>query len=217
MKFEPKKTIELIRSQITYEVLPSVSYVAAGDSDPFKILVATMISLRTKDEVTGPASGRLFALADTPQKVASLSIDRIARLIYPAGFYKVKAKNIRKASAIIIEEFNGQVPADLESLLLLPGVGRKTANLVLGLGFGLAAICVDTHVHRVSNRLGWVKTDHPDATEQALMEILPQSCWVEINELLVLFGQQICKPLSPFCSRCELPDICPRINVAKHR
>ena len=161
-----------------------------------------MISLRTKDEVTLPASERLFAVADDPAGIAALEEDEIRKLIYPAGFYRTKARSIRNVAGIIIEQYDGRVPNSVDELTTLPGVGRKTANLVLNLGFDLPAICVDTHVHRISNRFGWVATKTPDQTELALEAILPRHHWIEINELLVGYGQKVCTPLSPRCSEC---------------
>ncbi|HUK11714.1 MAG TPA: endonuclease III [Thermoanaerobaculaceae bacterium] len=185
--------------------------------DPFRLLVACVISLRTKDAVTAAASARLFAVASTPEAVARLAPARIARLIFPAGFYNTTAKQIRAIAQRVARLHGGRVPADLDALLAFPGVGRKTANLVLGLGFGIPAICVDTHVHRISNRLGLVRTKTPEQTEHALEKVLPERCWIDINDLLVTFGQQVCQPVSPWCSRCPLAERCPRIGVTTHR
>jgi endonuclease III len=185
--------------------------------DPFRLLVACVISLRTKDAVTAAASSRLFATARTPATLAALPEGRIAKLIFPAGFYHTKARQIREIARRIADEHGGRVPAEREALLALPGVGRKTANLVLGLGFGVPAICVDTHVHRISNRLGLVRTRTPEQTEYALELVLPKRHWIDINDLLVTFGQQVCQPVSPWCSRCPLAARCPRTGVAKSR
>ena len=185
--------------------------------DPFRLLVACVISLRTKDEVTAQASARLFAVAATPDAVAALPAEHIAKLIFPAGFYNTKARQIRAIANHILSEHEGRVPADLAALLALPGVGRKTANLVLGLGFSIPAICVDTHVHRISNRLGLVATKTPEQTEHALEHALPQRHWIDINDLLVTFGQNVCHPTSPKCSICPLTSRCPRIDVTRHR
>jgi endonuclease-3 len=185
--------------------------------DPFRILVACVISLRTKDEVTAQASARLFAVAATPDSVSRLTEGRIAKLIFPAGFYNTKARQIREIARRVAREHGGRVPADREALLALPGVGRKTANLVLGLGFGIPAICVDTHVHRTSNRLGLVRTTTPEQTEHALEKVLPQRLWIEINDLLVTFGQNVCQPVSPWCSTCPLAERCPRVGVTRSR
>jgi endonuclease-3 len=161
-----------------------------------------MISLRTKDDVTMAVSRRLFAAADTPEAVRALPEQRIAELIYPAGFYRTKAGHIKSVAAIITDDYDGRVPDTVDELTRFPGVGRKTANLVLNLGFGIPAICVDTHVHRIANRFGWVSTQTPDQTESALMEIVPRKHWIATNELLVAFGQNVCTPLSPRCSEC---------------
>jgi endonuclease-3 len=197
--------------------LPSVSAVARENADPFRVLVATMISLRTKDEVTRKAADGLLEQAPGPAQLAALSETRIARLIYPAGFYRTKAKNLRATARAIVSRHAGKVPRDMEELLALSGVGRKTANLVLNLGFGIPGICVDTHVHRISNRMGWVATKSPGQTEQALMKILPKSRWISINELLVRYGQTVCTPLSPWCSICPVSQWCARAGVGRSR
>jgi len=184
---------------------------------PFRLLVACVISLRTKDEVTAEASRRLFEIAPTPNHLAELEEGRIARAIYPAGFYNTKAAQLKEIGRIIRDDFDDEVPASEVELLAMRGVGRKTANLVLGLGFGIPAICVDTHVHRISNRLGMVSTKTPEQTERALMEVLPRDLWVPINDLLVTFGQNRCHPTSPRCTNCPLEDICPRIGVTRSR
>ena len=197
--------------------LPSVSAIARRNHDPFRVLVATMISLRTKDEVTSRASAALLSLAPTPAALAALPAGRIARSIYPAGFYRTKANHLRAVARLLLERHAGKVPPDMEALLALPGVGRKTANLVRNLGFGLPGICVDTHVHRISNRMGWVRTRTPEQTEQALMEILPQRYWIGVNELLVRYGQAVCTPVSPRCSACPAGRWCARVGVGRTR
>jgi endonuclease III len=197
--------------------LPSVSAVARENSDPFRVLVATMISLRTKDEVTSRAAAALLSAAPTPAALAALPVQRIERLIYPAGFYHTKARALRAASAILLSEHDGCVPSEMEQLLALPGVGRKTANLVRNLGFGLPGICVDTHVHRISNRMGWVATKSPEKTERALMEVLPRRYWIAINELLVRYGQSVCTPQSPRCGGCPVSQWCRKTGVGRSR
>ena len=184
---------------------------------PFRLLVACVISLRTKDEVTAEASRRLFAIAPDPSRLAELEVEGIAKAIYPAGFYNTKARQLKDIGRILRDEYGGEVPAKEAALLGLPGVGRKTANLVLGLGFEIPAICVDTHVHRISNRLGMVETKTPEQTERALNEVLPSDLWVPINDLLVTFGQNRCHPTSPRCTGCPLDDLCPRMGVSRHR
>ncbi|MCD4748477.1 MAG: endonuclease III [Thermoanaerobaculales bacterium] len=184
---------------------------------PFHILVACVISLRTKDEVTAEASARLFDLAQTPEALAVLDEGAIAKAIYPAGFYNTKARQLREISAILVAEHRAEVPKNETDLLALPGVGRKTANLVLGIGHDIPAICVDTHVHRIPNRLGMVETLKPEQTEKALMALLPKDIWIPINDLLVTFGQNQCHPVSPRCSTCPLDDLCGRVGVERHR
>ncbi len=184
---------------------------------PFRLLVSCIISLRTKDEVTRTASRRLLAAAPTAAALAALEPEAIAEAIYPAGFYNTKARQLRAIAERICADFDGLVPSSEEALLALPGVGRKTTNLVLGLGFGIPAICVDTHVHRISNRLGLVDTGTPEATERALQRVLPRAHWIEINDLLVTFGQHRCHPTSPRCTGCPLAGECPRVGVSRHR
>ncbi|WP_321302060.1 endonuclease III [uncultured Sphaerochaeta sp.] len=198
-------------------ILPSVSVIAERENDPFRVLIATLISLRTKDEVTLDASTRLFALAKAPESMLSLSEEEIQKAIYPSGFYKTKAKNIRTISRILLEQYAGVVPNDQEALLSLPGVGIKTANLTLNLGFQVEAICVDCHVHQIANRMGWVETKTPEQTEKDLMGIMPRRFWIPLNELLVRYGQLICTPISPFCSKCPEEERCPKMGVKRSR
>ncbi len=195
----------------------AVGTLARRTRDPFRVLVSGLISLRTKDEVTGEASARLFRLARTPRAMAGLPAARIASAIYPAGFYRTKGRTIKALSRTLLARHGGRVPDDLDTLLTLKGVGRKTANLVLTLGYGKPGICVDTHVHRINNRLGIVRTKTPEQTETALRKVLPPRYWITYNELLVRFGQNVCLPVSPFCSRCPVFDLCPRIGVTRHR
>jgi endonuclease-3 len=190
---------------------------SSSDNDPFRVLISCLLSLRTKDKVTGEASERLFKLARTPKALSQLSAKKIERTIYPVGFYRVKAKRIRDLSRLILRKHNGKVPNTIEELLLLKGVGRKTANLVATLGYGQDGICVDTHVHRITNRLGLVRTNTPTRTEFALREIVPLRYWKELNSLLVAFGQGVCKPISPLCSRCRVRTSCNRVGVTLHR
>jgi len=185
--------------------------------DPYKILLATILSLRTKDATTEQASERLFKLADTPEKMVLLTETEIEKAIFPVGFYKNKAVNIKEISRVLIDKYEGKVPDDLDELLTLRGVGRKTANLTITLGFGKLGICVDIHVHRITNRWGYVSTKTPDETEFALREKLPEEYWIIINDLLVSFGQNLCKPISPHCSICELREFCQRSGVEKSR
>lgn len=185
--------------------------------DPFRLLVACILSQRTKDAVTAQAAARLLAQAPTPSALAHLPEEKIAQLIYPVGFYRTKASQLRQLAHLLLERHGGLVPASREALLALPAVGRKTANLVLGLAFGIPAICVDTHVHRLANRLGLVTTRQPEETEKALEALLPQAYWIPLNDLLVTLGQNLCTPTSPHCSSCPLAARCPRVGVARHR
>ena len=197
--------------------LPSVSEIAELNRDPFRVLISTIISLRTKDAVTLASSNRLFSRADSPQAILDLDVEEIEKLIYPAGFYKTKTRNILEISRILLEQHTGQVPSKKEELLALPGVGIKTANLTLNLGFGIDAICVDTHVHRISNRCGWIQTKTPEESEKALELVMPQKFWIPLNELLVSYGQQICTPISPRCSECPIKKECSKVGVTKTR
>ncbi|MCX5702795.1 MAG: endonuclease III [Candidatus Omnitrophica bacterium] len=211
------KTIKLIEKQVKEFKIPWVTEVAEEDKDPYLVLISCILSLRTKDKTTDEASRRLFKAADTPRKMIRLAASYIQRLIYPVGFYRNKAKVILGISKRLIEDFSGLVPKKLEDLLSLKGVGRKTANLVLGLGYKIPAICVDTHVHRISNRLAWVKTKDPYATEEALKKIIPKSHWIKLNTILVAFGQNLCLPVSPYCSKCSVYTFCRRIGVQRFR
>ena len=196
---------------------PIITFIANRGATPFEVLVSTLLSLRTKDEVTGEAARRLLDAARTPEALVRLTPQEIERLIYPVGFYPTKARRLLAISRILLDRYGGKVPNTLEALTALPGVGRKTAKLVLVEGFKIPAICVDTHVHRISNRIGYVDTRHPDQTEMALRKKLPKRHWVRYNELLVAFGQTVCRPVSPFCSRCPVADMCPQIGVTRHR
>ena len=189
----------------------------AREGDPYKVLISTMLSLRTKDATTEQACSKLFAIASSPEEIARTPLDVIERAIFPVGFYKTKARSIREASRIILEKYGGTVPSGMDQLLGLPGVGRKTANLVIILGFDDMGICVDTHVHRISNRWGYVSTKTPEATEMKLREILPERYWKDINNFLVPYGQHVCLPVSPFCSKCKLFSLCGRIGVKSSR
>ncbi len=195
----------------------AVSEVAAEEPDPFRVLIACLLSLRTQDTTTRPAAARLFRLADTPATMLRLRPRTIERAIYPVGFYRTKARVILGVCRDLLDRFGGRVPDDLEALLTLKGVGRKTANLVRTVGFGKPGICVDTHVHRISNRLGFVRTRTPAETEFALRAKLPRRYWLDYNDLLVAFGQNVCRPLRPRCSVCPVADLCLRVGVTSHR
>ena len=181
------------------------------------MLIACILSLRTQDSTTGPAAARLFAVADTPAAMRRVPAARIAQLIYPVGFYRTKARVILGICRDLLERFEGKVPDTLDELLTLNGVGRKTANLVVTMGFNKPGICVDTHVHRISNRLGYVRTKTPEQTEMALRARLPRRFWIGYNDLLVGFGQNVCTPISPRCSTCPVRARCRRIGVTSSR
>jgi endonuclease-3 len=212
-----REIVETLRREKENWEVPVVSLMAQTGSDPFKILVSTVLSLRTKDKVTEEASKRLFQVVKSPEDLLKLTEEEISNLIYPVGFYRRKAKNLKEIAKILVEKYGGRVPSTIEELLKLPGVGRKTANLVVTLGFGKPGICVDTHVHRIMNRLGYVKTKTPEETEFALREKLPKEYWIEINELLVALGQHICHPTSPKCSQCPISGLCPKVGVNGRR
>ena len=205
--------VAILREEYQKWQTPAVTLVAEGGRNPFKVLVSCIISLRTKDDVTALASTRLFDRAETPVAMQALTAEEIALLIYPAGFYRNKAQQIREISRVLVADYGGRVPDEIDELLLFKGVGRKTANLVLTLGFGKLGICVDTHVHRICNRWGYVTTKTPEQTEMCLRTILPKDYWIEINDLLVAFGQNLCSPVSPRCSVCRLSTRCLRIGV----
>lgn len=184
---------------------------------PFRVLISAMLSSRTKDDVTAQATDRLFKRAPDPQTLSLMDEEEIIDLIYPVGFYRIKARNIKNIARILINEYEETVPGNIDELMKLPGVGRKTANLVLGIAFNIDTITVDTHVHRISNRIGIIKTSIPAETEQDLMQVLPQKYWISFNTYLVLHGQNICKPISPWCSRCKILSFCQQIGVERCR
>jgi endonuclease-3 len=195
----------------------ALAIVAERDRDPFRVLIACILSLRTQDTTTGPAADRLFALADTPAAMLRLTPQAIERAIYPVGFYRTKARGILAICRDLLARFDGRVPDTIDDLLTLDGVGRKTANLVVTMGYGKPGICVDTHVHRISNRLGYVRTRTPEETEMALRATLPRRYWIGYNDLLVSFGQNVCAPISPRCSTCPVRTLCRRIGVTTSR
>jgi endonuclease-3 len=215
--FDIHAAIAILRETMPRFEQPLVDAMGAEGQTPFHILIATILSLRTKDTLTAVVAPRLFAVADTPAAMLALDEQQIATLIYPVGFYRTKARSIRQVSALLLERHGGAVPQALDELLALPGVGRKTANLVLTAGYGLPGICVDTHVHRICNRWGYVQTRDPEATEMALRAKLPPDYWLEINRLLVALGQNICHPTSPRCSICPVAAYCARVGVLRSR
>ncbi|MCA9405595.1 MAG: endonuclease III [Candidatus Omnitrophica bacterium] len=211
------QVVKILKKELKDLPDPSVTLVGKRWKSPFLVLISCIMSLRTKDETTLPASERLFALADTPETMLKLTTKQIEKAIYPVGFYKTKAKTIQGICKDILTKFDGNVPDDIDTLLTMKGVGRKTANLVLTEGFGIPAICVDTHVHRISNRFGYVQTKVPDETEMVLRKQLPKKHWIEYNALLVTYGQNICKPISPLCSGCGVSKYCARVGVTVSR
>ena len=211
------QVFKILRESIAPFTTPAVTRVSETTRDPFKVLISCILSLRTQDGTTGAASERLFNLADSPAKMGRLSTTVIEKAIYPVGFYRNKAGVIRDICITLVERYNSLVPDSIDELLTLKGVGRKTANLVVTMGYGKPGICVDTHVHRITNRWGYIETKKPDETEFVLRKLLPRRYWIPINDLLVTFGQNICKPISPFCSRCRLVDYCGKVDVGKSR
>ncbi|MFC2149140.1 endonuclease III domain-containing protein [Candidatus Auribacterota bacterium] len=209
--------IPILKKEVEKFGVPIVTEFSRQEYDPFKVLISTVLSLRTKDETTREASLRLFKKAATPQKMVKLKQKEIEKLIYPVGFYHTKAKNILNICAILLDQYKGKVPDSIDELLKLKGVGRKTANLVVTLGYGKYGICVDTHVHRISNRLGYINTKNPHDTEFALRKILPKKYWIIYNDILVTYGQNICKPISPLCTKCPINKYCDKRDVKKSR
>ena len=214
---EIHNAIRILRRAVPRWQTPIVTLVAENSESPFQVLISCILSLRTQDATTAQATRRLFTLADTPEKMARLPVPKIEKAIYPVGFYHTKAKNIRDICRTLIKDYSGKVPDEIDELLKLKGVGRKTANLVVTLGYRKPGICVDTHVHRISNRWGYVRTKNPKETEFALRAKLPQQYWLEYNDLLVTFGQHLCRPISPMCSRCPVERYCDKVRVKTHR
>ena len=216
MGFPVSEVLAKVKKAVRGCRIPSVT-VISQKNDPFAVLVSCIISLRTRDEVTDPASDRLLKLAKTPAQLMKLSNAKLEQAIYPAAFFRNKSQSLKKLCKDLVDNYEGRVPDKLEELLKLKGVGRKTANLTLILGHNKPGICVDIHVHRISNRWGYVKTKSPNETEMALRDKLPKCYWKGYNDLLVTFGQNICKPVSPFCGSCPIAEICPKIDVSKYR
>ncbi|HEX2243551.1 MAG TPA: endonuclease III [Gammaproteobacteria bacterium] len=214
---EIHSAMRILRRAVPKWETPIVTLMAETYESPFRVLISCVLSLRTQDATTAKAAHRLFAVADSPEAMVKLTAKKIETLIFPVGFYKTKAKNILDICKTLIENYRGKVPDDIEELLKLKGVGRKTANLVVTLGYKKPGICVDTHVHRISNRWGYVKTATPEKTEFALRAKLPKQYWIEYNDLLVSFGQHLCRPISPLCSQCPVAEYCDRIGVTISR
>lgn len=211
---EMMKTLQTLFS----DDVPAITKISQQEkNDPYLVLIGTLLSLRTKDETTEKAMEKLIKRAKTPQELLKIPEEELQKLIYPVGFFRIKSRTLRDVSEIIINKYGGQVPDSIDELLTIKGIGRKTANLVITEGFGKPGICVDTHVHRISNRLGVVSTKNPHETEESLRRVLPKQYWIIYNTLLVTFGKRICKPISPLCSTCSLSQICKNIGVGLHR
>lgn len=209
--------MRILRRQVPKWETPVVTLMAETYESPFRVLISCILSLRTQDATTAKASHRLFAVADSPQAMVKLTAKKLAKLIYPVGFYKTKSRQILEMCQTIIDRHGGKVPDEIDQLLEFKGVGRKTANLVVTLGYYKPGICVDTHVHRISNRWGYIKTATPEKTEIALRAKLPKPYWIEYNNLLVNFGQHLCRPISPLCSACPVKKYCRRLGVGVRR
>ena len=213
MKFSLPKVLQILTKEVAGYAVPIVDLIAVQTKNPYKVLVATILSARTKDETTAKAAERLFKEAPTLAALAELSEERLAELIFPVGFYKNKAGFLARLPGVLKSEFGNRIPDEVEALTRLPGVGRKTANLVVAVAFKKPAICVDTHVHRIMNIWGYVETSTPLETEMALRKKLPSQYWLTINSTLVAFGQGTCKPVAPHCDRCVIAQYCLRIGV----
>lgn len=211
------RIMKILRREVAKWEAPVLALVAEISKDPFKVFISCLLSTRTQDRTTAQASKKLFGIADTPQKMLELKVEKLEEIIYPVGFYRNKAKNILSICEELVEKYDSKVPDEIDELLKLPGVGRKTANLVVTKGYGKPGICVDTHVHRICNRLGYVSTRTPLATECALRDTLPQEFWIEINYLLVSMGQEICRPITPKCSECPVENLCEKAGVWRSR
>ncbi len=210
--------LRIVKREVRQWEEPVLGVVAReSNRDPFRILISCLLSLRTKDKTTREASARLFALAHQPAMMLTRSLQQIERAIYPVGFYRTKAKSIHAICRRLLDVYGGTVPDSIEELVTLSGVGRKTANLVVTVGFGKPGICVDIHVHRISNRWGYVNTKTPEETEEALRRKLPKQHWITFNDLLVPYGQNLCQPVSPFCSKCKLIEYCDRVGITRSR
>lgn len=217
MDYPIEEVLKILKKYVRGVQTPIVEFVEAQTKDPFKILLATILSARTKDQTTASVLPGLFKKVNKPSDLNKLTESQINKLIYPVGFHKTKAKHLKLLPKVLKEEFNGVLPNNVDDLIKLPGVGRKTANLVVAVGFHKPAICVDVHVHRISNRLGYIKTKDPYETEMTLRDILPKRYWQTYNTILVAFGQHLCKPVSPRCSECPIKNYCKRVGVKKSR
>ncbi len=208
---------KILSKEVKKYKVPVVDLIKIKTQSHFKVLVATILSARTKDETTIKVCERLFTVVKDINDFEKLSESEIEKLIYPVGFYKTKAKYLKKLPKALKEEFEGKIPSEIDDLLKLPGVGRKTANLVRVVGFKKDGLCIDTHCHRILNRLGYIETKTPYESEMALREKLPKKYWKKINYLMVAFGQNLCRPVSPYCSKCPIIDYCNQVGVDKKR
>jgi len=211
---EIHQIVRVLRKEVRQWPVPAIGHYV---DTPFTTLISCILSLRTQDKTTNAASERLFRIASTPETMLAVPAQLIEEAIYPVAFYRVKSRTIHAICEQLLSRFGGEVPSKLEELLELPGVGRKTANIVVTLAFGKPGIAVDTHVHRISNRLGYVRTKTPDDTEMVLRKKLPRRYWLIYNDLLVAYGQNLCKPISPHCSTCKIALYCKRVGVRKSR
>jgi len=209
--------IEIVKKSIKEYEAPVLEKFNRLIREPYWVLISCILSLRTKDETTDRVVRNLYSVAKTPAEVLKIPYNKLEKILYPTGFYHVKTKNVINITRLLLNKYKGVVPDELDELLTIPGVGRKTANLVLTVAFNKPGICVDTHVHKIFNRWGYLKTKDPEKTEFRLREILPRKYWIKINEYLVLFGQHICLSVSPFCSKCPIKKYCPKIGVKRHR
>ncbi len=217
----PKKSIEsvmqILEKYYNYTERTTLNRMKKEDKSPYKILISCLLSLRTRDENTEKVSRQLFEVADTPEKILNLPIKKLEKLIFSSGHYKKKSRVLKSVSKEILEKFNGKVPDKKEELLSIKGIGPKTANIVLSFAFNQCVLPIDTHCHRIPNRLGWVKTKKPEDTEKSLEKILPKKYWCEFNGIFVLFGREICQPISPWCSKCPIKKYCERIGIERSR
>ena len=211
------KTMKILGKYFSKYQEPTIRRTSKKTKDPFKILISCLLSLRTQDKNTAKASERLFNAADTPKKISQLNIKKLEQLIFSSGHYKKKARILKEVSKTLIKKYNSKVPDKKEELLSIKGIGPKTANIVLAFAYNQLVLPIDTHCHRIPNRLGWVRTKTPEQTEKELEKILPKKHWKEFNTIFVLFGKTICQPISPWCSKCPINKYCLKINVKKSR
>lgn len=211
------KIMQILEKHFNYKERTTLNQMRKSNENAFKILISCLLSLRARDENTEKVSQKLFETADTPKKILNLPLKKLEKIIYSSGHYKKKARVLQNVSKEILERFNGEVPSTREELLSIKGIGPKTANIVLNFAFDKDVLPIDTHCHRIPNRLGWLKTKTPEKTEMELTKILPKKYWKEFNGIFVLFGREICQPVSPKCSICPIKKYCPKIGVKRNR